>query len=254
MNATARLLRVSSADLSGGISTGTDSNIIFKTNDRDLHQVHRVILKTVVFPNSVYNIRAPNNVPFIGGPDIAAMGPIEPGQYNLSQFMAALKGVLDAASTPWTWTVAQDPITRRLMFTKNGGEEFFIYGKSDLNSMWREMGSKTTTESSGLTAFTSGMPDLSGLRHVYIESLSSGAQILTGNVNKYSVLGDFPISVQFGSYQTVEYDNHTLNQVTYRGSKQLSTFDLRFTDDQNRELNLNGFDWVLIFEVHSLGV
>lgn len=253
MNATSRLLRVTSRDLSYN-SQGTDTDMIFRTNDGDLHQIHRVLLKTVVFPNSAYNINKYNNTLFIGGPDIDEVGPIEIGQYNLSQFMVALKEVLDAASTPWTWTIAQDPITRKLMFSKNGGEEFFIYGKKDLNKMWRESGAKETTQSVGLTAFTSGIPDLSGLRHVYVESLLAGAQILTGDINKYSIMADFAISVPFGAYQTIEYDQHTMNQISYRGSKQLSKFDVRFTDDQNRELLLNGLDWVLVFEIHSIGV
>jgi hypothetical protein len=252
MNATSRLLRVTSQDLSSA-STGTDTDMEFRTNDRDLHQVHRIMLKTVCFPNAHYNINRYNNEFFLGGNDIAEVPPIEIGQYNLSQFMTALKEALDSASTPWTWTIVQDPITRRLIFTKSGGDEFFIYGKVDGNKMWRESGSKVTVQSVGLTAITSGIPDLSGLRHVYVESLSVGAQILTGNVNKYSILADFPISVPFGSYQTIEYDDHTNNQITYRGSKQLSSFDLRFTDDQNRELSLGGLDWVLVFVIHSVG-
>lgn len=252
MNATSRLLRVTSQDLSSA-STGTDTNMEFRTNDRDLHQVHRVLLKTVVFPNTHFNINRYNNTFFLGGDDIDEIPPIPIGQYNLSQFLTALKDALDSASMPWTWTIVQDPISRKLIFTKSGGVEFTIYGKNEFNKMWRESGNKETVQSVGLTAITSGIPDLSGLRHVYVESLSVGAQILTGNVNKYSILADFPISVPFGSYQTIEYDDHTTNQITYRGSKQLSAFDLRFTDDQNRELSLGGLDWILVFVIHSMG-
>jgi len=88
--------------------------------------------------------------------------------------------------------------------------------------------------------------------HIYVESITSGKQLLTGNVNKYHVIADLPIAVPFGAYQTYNFDESTLNQVTYRGAKQLAKIDIRFTDDRNRELDLNGIDWVLIFEAHGL--
>lgn len=252
MNGTSKLLRVTSNDLSNS-SHGTDTDLDFRTNDGDLHQIHRVLLKTVIFPNTFYNINKYNNYIGVVGDDMEPVGPIEMGQYNLSQYIASLIEVLNVASAPHTFTVVQDPITRKLMFTKSGGDEFTLLGKKDGNRQWRESGCKETVTSEGLVAFTSAIPDLSGLRHVYIESLIAGAQILTGDVNKYSILADFPISVPFGAYQTIEYDEHTMNQVTYRGAKQLSKFDLRFTDDQNRELDLNGLDWFLVFECHGVG-
>jgi hypothetical protein len=252
MNGTARMLRIASADLSNS-SKGTDTDLDFRTNDADLHQIHRIILKTVIVPNTHYNINRYNNYISITAPDMLPVGPIEQGQYNLSQFTAALKAVLDVAASPYTFQVTQDPITRRLMFVKSGGAQFTLLGKSSGNKMWRECGCKTDVTSVGLVAFSSGIPDLSGLRHIYIESLIAGQQVMTGDVNKYSALADFPVDVPFGAYQKIEYDQHTLNQVTYRGAKQISKIDIRFTDDLNRELSFNGLDWVLIFEVHSVG-
>ena len=250
MNGSVKLVRITSGDLSK-FSTGTPTNIEWQSNDSDIHQIHKIHLKTVIFPNSNYNINKYNTVLNITAADMVAVGAIPIGQYNIVDYMAALEVVLDVAAAPNTFTVSQDLLTRKLIFTKSGGAEFTLPGL-DTNLQARESGSKVAKTSVGLTATASSMVDLSGLRHIYIESLIAGKQLLTGNVNKYSVIADIPISVGFGEYQTYDFNEETLNQVTYRGAKQLSKIDIRFTDDQNRELELNGLDWVLIFEAHGV--
>lgn len=252
MNGTARLLRITSSDLSGN-SFGTDTDLDFRTNDQDLHGIHRIIMKSAIVPNSHYNINRYNNILKIDGPDMLQPTLIEQGQYNMSQFLVAIKQVLDVAASPYTFQITQDPITRKLMFVKSGGAEFTLYGKASGNKMWRESGCKLDVTSVGLVAFSSAIPDLSGLRQVYIESLIAGQQVMTGDDNKYSALGNILMDVPFGAYKKIEFDEQTLNQVTFRGPKNISRIDLRFTDDQNRELSFNGLDFILIFEVHSVG-
>jgi len=250
MNITTKLVRITNSDLSR-YSTGTSTNLSWQSNDSDLGQIHKLHLKTAIFPNTMYNINRYNQVLNITAPDMAPVNPIPVGQYSIVEYIAALKVVLDIAAAPNTFTIVQNPLTKKLVFTKSAGAEFLLPG-IDTNAQSRESGSKVETLSAGLTATASGMPDLSGLRHIYVESMTAGKQLLTGNVNKYHVIADLPIAVPFGAYQTYNFDESTLNQVTYRGAKQLAKIDIRFTDDRNRELDLNGIDWVLIFEAHGL--
>jgi len=252
MNGSVKLVRITSTDLSNS-SYGTDTDIDWRSNDSDLHQIHKIHLKTIIFPNSSYNINEYTNTIKITSSDMITVLPIANGQYNLDSYLLALKEKLDLASFPNTFIITQDQITKKLIFKKSGGAQFKLNGKDSGNNQWRESGCKKDVDSIGLTAISSSMPDLSGLRHVYIESITSGKTLLTGNVAKYSVIADFSISVPFGSFQTLEFDEITLNQVTYRGFKQLSKMDIRLTDDFNRNLDLNGLDWIIILEAHSRG-
>ena len=55
-----RLLRISSKDRNQ--ASGSRYDISYNTNDNDLHQIKRVTLKSVVIPNTQYNINKHNNV------------------------------------------------------------------------------------------------------------------------------------------------------------------------------------------------
>ena len=54
-----RLLRISSKDKSP--ESPSKYQITYKTNDNDLHQIRRVVLKSAIIPNSQYNIHHNNN-------------------------------------------------------------------------------------------------------------------------------------------------------------------------------------------------
>ena len=54
-----RLLRVSSRDRS--VESFSPYAIVYKTNDSDLHQIKKVILKSAIIPNTQYNVNKYNN-------------------------------------------------------------------------------------------------------------------------------------------------------------------------------------------------
>jgi hypothetical protein len=246
---TVRLLRVTNNELSP-YSEGSGSDVKFQSNDSDLHGINRIHLKTSIIPNTQYNINTKNNLLQIMWDDMG--GPIAPvpvGQYTIVQFIDALKTKLDIIASPETFDIIADPITYKLTFVKSAGE-FTIAGKND-NPMFLVIGQIVEKTSVGGILQCDNMYNLSGLRHVYVESFTLGKSLLTGSVKKYSIIADIPITVPFGAYQSDTFSEETLNVVYYRGFKNISNFAIRLVDEGGELLELNGAPFSLVFEIHA---
>ena len=247
---TVRLLRVTNNELSP-YSEGSGSDVKFQSNDSDLHGINRIHLKTSIIPNTQYNINTKNNLLKIKWDDMN--GPVEPlpvGQYTITTFIAALKTQLDIAGAPSTFEIIADPLTYKLTIVKTGGGEFTIDPKND-NPMFLVIGQIVEKTSIGGILQCDNMYNLSGLRHVYIESFTLGKSLLTGSVKKYSIIADIPINVPFGVYQSDTFSEETLNVVYYRGFKNISNFAIRLVDEGGELLELNGAPFSLVFEIHA---
>jgi len=247
---TVRLLRVTNNELSP-YSEGGGSDVKFQSNDSDLHGINRIHLKTSIIPNTQYNINTKNNllqITWLGmtGP----MQPIPVGQYSITTFIAALKTQLDIAGGLTTFDIIANPLTYKLTIIKNGGNEFTIAPKND-NPMFLVIGQIVQKTSIGGILQCDNIYNLSGLRHVYVESFTLGKSLLTGSVKKYSLIADIPITVPFGAYQSDIHTEETLNVVYYRGFKNISNFSIRLVNEVGELLELNGAPFTFVFEIHS---
>lgn len=248
-----RLLRITNNE-TNQYSNGDGSVVRFQTNDYDLHDITKIHLKTSIIPNSQYNIYSRNNLLNITWDDMnGPVAAIPVGQYTITTFIDALKIVLDDAASPNTFTITTNPLTYKLIIVKNGGAEFTIEDKT-VNPMYLAIGQDKQKTSVGLTLTCDNMFNLSGLRHVYIESTQLGKQMCTGETSrKYNILGDIPIEnwSPFGSYQSNFFNEDTLNAIYLRGPKNISTFNINLCNEYGHLLELNGMAWTLIFEIHS---
>lgn len=197
-----------------------------------------------------YNINTKNNRLNIVCADMVPVLPIPVGQYTITTYVAALKVVLDNAAAPNVFTVYPDPLTFKIILSKSAGAEFTITDKFT-NPMYLVLGQDTQKTSSSLVLQSNNIYNLSGLRHVYIESFILGKSLMTGSVKKYSIVADIPVNVPFGAFQTNIYDENTLNVIYYRGFKNISSFEMKLVDEQGDLIEFNGAPWTLVFEIHS---
>ena len=248
-----RLLRITNNE-NNSYSNGTGSSMKFISNDPDLHGINRIHLKTSIIPNTQYNINTKNNKLTLICDDMKTIEAIPVGQYTTTTFIEALKIVLDVAAFPNTFNIIVDPLTYKIKLTKSGGNNFTIPDKS-LNKMYLVIGQDILKTSiltmDGLEIACDNIYNLSGLRHVYVESYTLGKSLLTGSVKKYATVADIPITVPFGSFQCDVYTEETLNVVYYKGFKNISSFHLKLVDEYGEEVELNGATFAFVFEIHS---
>ena len=109
LTANSRLLRISSKDRSD--ESTSRYNIVYRTNNNDLHQVSRVVLKSAIIPNNAYNIDANNNV--LNFVNTGSAGPytIPIGQYTTATLITAIEALITDL------TITQSTLTDRLTFT-----------------------------------------------------------------------------------------------------------------------------------------
>lgn len=243
-----RLLRITNNELSA-YSSGNGASIKFQSNDSDLHGINRIHLKTSIIPNTQYNINSNNNRLNMTWSDMG--GPVPPipvGQYTITAFTAALETALGSVSVPGAFIVTVNPLTYKITITS--GIDFTIADKS-LNPMYLVIGQDTQKTSVGGVLECANIYNLSGLRHVYIESFTLGKSLLTGSVKKYSMIADIPIRVPFGTFQSDVYSEESLDAVYYRGFKNISNFNINLVDEFGNLLELNGAAWTIILEIHG---
>jgi hypothetical protein len=245
-----RLLRISSKDRNQ--RSGSRYDISYNTNDNDLHQIKKVTLKSVVIPNTQYNINKYNNVLYMPNSlSTTTYFEIKQGQYKLSEFISAITTSINTGIAPNTISITQDPITQKLTLQLSVGL-MDIIGDITKNKMAYVFG--FDKDDLGVSSYECiNLPNLSGLNHIYISSqmLSNHTQMITHDKNKQNVFADITMKVCFGHTQYTDEDSNSLDYVVFHSHKNISKIDIKLLDEHNNELDLNGFDWTLIFRVYQ---
>lgn len=243
-----RLLRVSSKDRA--VDSASKYKINFSTNDTDLHQVRQIKLKSAIIPNTMYNINQYNNIfrykiAGVFGTDVV----LTIGQYTLTDLMDSLAAQI-LADTTIVVGIAENQRTRKLSFTTATDIEFL--SKAQGNPLGDVLGIYTGSGADTALFFADGLPNLMGLRHVYIGSnaMSNNTSMITNDKQKINIFSDIPIDVPFGGLQTYVGDTSTLHYVDFASKKNISSIDITLVDENQNILELNGQDFVLVFAVY----
>lgn len=239
--ANSRLLRISSKDRS--VESPSKYNIIYRTNNNDLHQVSRVVLKSAIIPNNAYNINIHNNT--LNFVNTGSVGPyvIPVGQYTTATLITAIEALITDL------TIVQSALTGRLTFTM-AANTFDIDPNPVTNPMSTTLGFETVAAT--VATYTADhQPDLTGLDNVYIESqaLSSNTAMISADKLKQSVFCNVGMDVAYGSVKVLEKDLDSLDFSAYHTHKNISSIDIKLVDENSNELDLNGAEWTLIFRV-----
>jgi hypothetical protein len=244
-----RLLRLNSNNAN---SVDLNQRHIFTTNDQDLHQIRHVSLKSALICNSEYNIHSGNNV-FNYNDGVARTVTLPVGQYDITTFLTDLNALVQAL-TP-TLVISQNALTQKLNFTAGVNISIDSIGTDATNTMAPVLG-MTADQGASMNFDAPSLPDLTGLKHVYIVSrnLSNATQLLTGasGEQKLPIFADVPINSSFGVY-TIDNTNssETLDYSDYHGFKNLSEIDIQLVDEFGRVIEFNGLPWILMLRVYS---
>ena len=269
-----RLLRISSKDKSP--ESPSKYQITYKTNDNDLHQIRRVVLKSAIIPNSQYNIHHNNNTFYFNQPvpqnnsdevtdgvvnehatiEIISGGVAEDekdeevgryiipvGQYTISMLISTLENMISGLA------ITQSPLTKKLTLTYSSPFSVLV---NDKNPMARVLG--ITEDIDQLSTYScKSLPDLSGLENIYIASqtLSNHSAMICNDKQKQSIFCSVGINVPFGQTMILEEDSISLDYTDFYAPRNISTIDITLLDENNNVLDLNGLDWVLTFRVYK---
>lgn len=196
-------------------------------------KVSRIVLRSLNFLNSMYNINQYNNVlELITGADGLISRTIPPGQYNLSALITELQNQFNAVLTN-NLTIVQNTIQNTLTFSIDGGDiiNFSNQATSTLNSYLGII--NQVAGASSITAQQT--PRLNGLTSVIVESQALAPANYHSNTRNRNFLTSIQVSSDYGTYVNWESFTAELASHNYSRPRKLdSTIDLRFLDqDEN---------------------
>jgi hypothetical protein len=239
-----RLVRISSKDRS--IESVSKYDIVFRPDDRDLHQIKKIALKGAEIPNTQYNIHSDNNLLYFpnslsGTTDFT----IPVGQYTTSTLITEIQSQIAGL------VITQDTLTQKLTFT-HATQTFDIVSNTTTNPMARTLGFLTDASGVGSHVCT-GLPNLTGLKTVYIAShtLCSNTAMCTNDKLKQHVFCSIPITVPFGETQVIDEDSSTFDFSVFHDRKNIAEIRIKLLDEENHVLELNGLDWYIILRVFT---
>lgn len=237
-----KLVRISSLDRDDA-KTSNQYDFKISFNDSDLNQVKRVVLKSVIIPNSYHNVNSTNNViDYDGGSSIT----LDIGQYSLSELITEIESKFSAINI---LTITQDAKTKKLSFAFTSPIIL-----DDTSTAKRLLGWEDTQASSA-THNLPNLPDLSGLKKVFIKSnkLSNATSMADSSKKKYNIFTEIDITVPFGfiEHRVME---HLQNQdeLTFSQPKSITNIDIKLFDQHLNELDLNGHHFEIILKVFHL--
>ena len=246
-----RLLQINSTDRA--LESVSQYDLVYHTNDRDLHQISKIILKSAMIPNTMYNINEFNSV-FTFPTSLAgtSLFPIIQGQYTTTSLIATLKSEIDIVIQPDSVTITQDPLTEKLTFGLSSGT-FDLVTFEQGNLMANVLGIKESGTNLGFSTRASALPNLSGLKQVFVSSktLTNHTPMISSEKLKNSIWGSIPITVAYGETQVHEENSTGLDYCIYSNHKNISTLDLELLDENGNTLDLNGSDWNMILRVYE---
>ena len=224
--------------------------------DEHVNSVRAIGIKDLQCVNSFYNVETYNNTWYydVGGGELSIV--IPRGQYNITEFNAAVVTQFLAAGI--TATVVDTPLTHKLAFTFAASISIFRNrSNGELNPIHRLVGIRSGVGGVAVpvASYTGeAVHDLSGVKSIYILSnvLAGGYCFTSRNSgSKMALLDTLPVKVAFGGVIHHEDANFEVDSITYDNTLQnnLSTIDIELRDSENNLLDTNGLAVVILVKV-----
>lgn len=218
----------------------------FECEINSLSNVHWLQIQDMTVMLSHYQIDATNNVLTFseGAGDLTAI--LKNGNYSTSEIIAELKSKLDASGA-LVYTVTIDNINNKMTIASTGNYEL----KWTLNAPLASMFGFNATDLSGSATYT-------GQGIINLNRRFSSFNIYSNQITKYhgSVRGsDLKGSLVFRAINAVSsplthfhytQDQHTNYLIKYSPDERLRYIDIRITDLDNKAIEFNGVDEVIV--------
>ena len=219
-------------------SSGTATDCVFHLNENDLHESHSVMLKDIIIPNTMYNIRSTNNTLDydIGG--VAKSVNIPVGSYSIAELVTALN------------TAQADLVFSNNTFAKkldvSSASNSFIKVSSTIKKVIGVTVQNTPATSYTLDSFYNLNP--TNYIHV-ISNLAEPDSLVSSNNKKYAVIASIPVLYGFGFVLNQTEDRDTQDNSKHNSHINLSTINMRLVNDDFETIDLNGSDWSISLSI-----
>ena len=213
-------------------SSGTATDLVFHLNENDLHESHSVMLKDIVIPNTIYNIRTTNNTLDYDINGVAKSVNIPVGNYSLSDLVTAL----NTAQTDLVFS--SNSMLKKLMVSS--ATVSFIKVSSTIKKVLGVTTQNVPAVSYTLDSFYNLNP--TNYIHV-ISNLAEPDALVASNNKKYAVIASIPVLYGFGYILNQTEDRDTQDISKHNSHLNLSTINIRLVDDDFQTIDLNGSNW-----------
>ena len=219
-------------------SSGTPEDSIFHLNENELHETHNVMLKDIVIPNTMYNIRTSNNTLDydIGG--VAKTATVPVGYYSLADLVIALN------TAQADLVFSENSFAKKLNVTSASNS--FIKTSSTIKKVIGASIQNVPSTSYTLDSFYNLNP--TNYIHV-ISNLAEADALISSDGKRYPVIASIPVLFSFGSILNQTENNDTLDSSKHISNLNLSTINMRLVDDDFQTIELNGSEWQISFSV-----
>jgi len=247
-----KVIFINSADKN--VSLDTDGSSFIYNLDTPIiapdNQECLVSLYSCVIPYSFYNIRENINdrIPyrFVANDNLSFVK-IPKGNYTITTLATTIKSLLDGITGGVAYTIIYNRTTMKYTYTTNSQTIYFDFS-AFVDTAHIEMGfniNETTVDTGINNLVSTNVPDINGNTHqIQVRTNLASKGCLDSITKSYStILGSIPIDVNFGG---VIFSNpgNNLHKILIT-SKNISTVNVRITDDRGRPINLNGLNFTI---------
>lgn len=247
-----KLVRIDSSERNIGSVSQYDFEV--SLNDFTLHNIKRILLKSVSIPNTQYNINSFNNIftYYDGTANRTLTVPL--GQYSITGLMDELIVLFAAAAIPITMSYVIAALTDKITMTVAPAITILGGPVIDENTtISRQLGldPRLNTASATVHIFPN-VHNLAGLLKVYIGShtITRGTAMTSSDKSHVDVFTEIPIRVPYGEVEHRVLDQlHSIDESTHSMPFNLSHIDIKFYDQNMNILELNGLDVQIVLKV-----
>ncbi len=264
-----KLVTISSSDKDVNLSN-SNSDFTVTLNERNLSQgVNRVLIKECTVPNVFPNVRGvsygsnQNNI-FRFQDVLGNLSPpvvIPEGQYVISTLgVPPPNDLITVLETIYNTTVALpgetvsitlDPITNKLNFTFAGGIGFNFANTSD-SPLNNSLGIVGPLPTGSLNIDAQGIPDLSGLKNVYIHSKDiadlNGVDAGFGLISLAEPVS--LVDAPYGAYAYKQNNDDELASIVFEQARNLSVIRIVLRDEKGNKLDIGSHCINIVFKAY----
>lgn len=247
-----KLIRIDSKDRD--VESLSQYNFKVSLNDFMVHNIKRILLKSVSIPNTQYNINSFNNIFTYndGTADRTLTVPL--GQYTIAQLMDELIILFAAAAISITMSYVINALTKKITMTV--APAITILGGPVINgatTISKKIGLDPRINTASLLIHTfPNQYNMIGLLKVYIGShtMTRGTTMTSSDKSHIKVFTEIPIRVAYGEVEHRVLDQlHSIDEATHSVPFNLSNIDISLYDQNLNILELNGLDVQIVLKV-----
>lgn len=242
-----KLLRISSRDRDN-LSDNTSQFYVNVNNVKPLQIARSVIVKQITLPHTMYNIDENNRSFTYNIASSPTTVQIAVGQYTTTTLITALQTAASAVGL----AITQNATTQKLEFTNTTNIEYLDISENPMAEVLGiEYGQGSGSDVASFNA--TGLPDLTGVSNVFVESQALGEDnLIQTNSKTQNIIAIVPLTVAWGSYehyltQHAEIDD---NDSEAHGGKNKGRIDITLKDDKGNVIDLNGHHVELILKLY----